>query len=193
MDIGFALEAKSDQLNFDDIADTEVVVTVSDVQVRNGDQPVWVYFHGCNNRPWKPSKGMLRILATAWGRNSGDWVGRSAKLYGDKTVKWAGKEIGGIRIRALSHIRENGLSCMLTVARGKRSEYRVEFLNMQRPLYPDDKFADALPAMSDMISSGKMSIEQVVSRCQQTGDLTPDQLSQLESALPVNADDEEII
>ena len=66
-DIGFALEAKSDQLNYDDIADTEVVITISEVQVRKSDQPVWIFFHGCNNRPWKPSKGMLRILATAWG------------------------------------------------------------------------------------------------------------------------------
>ena len=193
MDIGFALEAKSDQLNYDDIADTNIVVTVSDVQVRQSDQPVWVYFHGCNNRPWKPSKGMLRILATGWGRDSSAWVGRSVELFGDKTVRWAGKEIGGIRIKAMSHIKENGLSCMLTVSRGKRQAYQVSFLNMARPVYPDDKFAQVLPAMSEFIRTGKMSIEQVVARCQQTGDLTPAQLALLEEALPVNADDEEII
>ena len=82
---------------------------------------------------------------------------------------------------------------MLTVARGKRSEYRVEFLDMRRPSYPDDKFNEVLPAMAEMIASGKMSIEQVVARCQQTGDLTNEQLAKLEQALPVNADDEEII
>jgi len=65
MDIGFALEAKSDQLNYDDIADTEVVVTISEVRVRQGDQPVSVFFNGCKNRPWKPCKGMIRILAAA--------------------------------------------------------------------------------------------------------------------------------
>lgn len=190
-DIGFALEAKSDQLNYDDIADTEVVITVSEVAVRKSEQPVWIYFNGCNNRPWKPSKGMIRILATAWGRDSSQWVGKSAKLYGDKTVKWAGKEIGGIRIRSLSHINQSGLSCMVTVARGKRNEYRVQYLDMSRPVYPDDKFKEVLPAMVKMISDGKMSIEQVVAKCQQTGDLTPEQLALLESSIPVNVNEDE--
>ena len=190
-DIGFALEAKSDQLNYDDIADTEVVITISDVQVRNGDQPVWVFFHGCNNRPWKPSKGMLRILATAWGRDSSQWVGRSAMLYGDKSVRWAGKEIGGIRIRSLSHINPNGISAMLTVSRGKRSEFRIGFLNMERPKYPQDKFDSAIGAMVAKISSGEMSIEQVVAKCQMTGDLTEQQLSTLESAIPVTINEDE--
>lgn len=189
-DIGFALEAKSDQLNYDDIADTEIVITISEVRVRKGDQPVWVYFHGCNNRPWKPSKGMLRLLATAWGRDSSQWSGKSVKLYGDKSVKWAGKEIGGIRIRALSDINPNGISAMLTVSRGKRHEYKVQFLNMQRPAYPQDKFDAALPTMIKTITEGKMSIEQVVSQCQQTGDLTESQLKQLESSIPVNTNDE---
>lgn len=191
-DIGFALEAKSDQLNYDDIADTEIVIKIAEVRVRKGDQPVWVYFHGCNNRPWKPSKGMLRLIATAWGRDSSQWVGKSVKLYGDKSVKWAGKEIGGIRIRALSHISTSGISAMLTVARGKRNEFRVQYLDMSRPAYPQDKFNNALPAMVEQISSGKMSIEQVVAKCQQTGDLTTEQLSALEGAIPVtiNEDDQ---
>ena len=190
-DIGFALEAKSDQLNYDDIADTEVVITISEVRVRKGDQPVWVYFDGCNNRPWKPSKGMIRILATAWGRDSSQWVGRSVKLYGDKTVKWAGKEIGGIRIRALSHINTNGISAMLTVARGKRHEFRVGYLNMERPKYPEDKFKQVLPMMVEKIIAGEMSIEQVVAQCQKTGDLTKEQLKALESAIPVNVNEDD--
>ena len=190
-DIGFALEAKSDQLNYDDIADTEVVITISEVRVRKSDQPVWVYFDGCNNRPWKPSKGMIRILATAWGRDSSQWVGKSVKLYGDKAVKWAGKEIGGIRIRALSHINTSGISAMLTVARGKRNEFRVGYLNMERPKYPDDKFNQVLPAMVEKIIEGEMSIEQVVARCQQTGDLTKEQLKALESAIPVNVNEDD--
>lgn len=190
-DIGFALEAKSDQLNYDDIADTNVVITISEVRVRKGDQPVWVYFHGCNNRPWKPSKGMIRILAAAWGRDSSKWVGKSAELYGDKTVRWAGKEIGGIRISALSHINTNGISAMLTVSRGKRHEFRVKYLDMKRPTYPQDMFDKALPTMIKKISSGQLSIEQVVSQCQKTGDLTTDQLKALESSIPVKIGEDE--
>ena len=189
MDIGFALEAKSDQLNYDDIADTEVVVTISEVRVRQGDQPVSVFFNGCKNRPWKPSKGMVRILAAAWGRDVNKWVGKSAKLYGDKSVRWAGKEIGGIRIRALSDINKSGISAMLTIARGKRSEYKVAYLDMARPVYPDDKFNALLSDMVKRIESGSMSIERVVAKCQQTGDLTPDQLEKLKEAIPVNVEE----
>ena len=185
------LEAKSDQLNYDDIADTDVVITISDVQVRRGEQPVSIYFHGCNNRPWKPSKGMLRLLATAWTRDSKSWIGKSVKLYGDKTVRWAGKEIGGIRVRALSGINKNGISAMLTVSRGSRREFKVKYLDMTRPTYPQDKFNQTLQSMVEAISTGKMSIEQVVARCQQTGDLTKEQLKALESAIPVNTDDNE--
>lgn len=190
-DIGFALEAKSDQLNYDDIADTEVVITISEVRVMKSDQPVWVFFHGCNNRPWKPSKGMLRILATAWGRDSSQWAGRSAMLYGDKSVRWAGKEIGGIRIRSLSNINTSGISAMLTVSRGKRSEFRIGFLNMERPTYPQDRFDATIGAMVEQISSGNMSIEQVVAKCQITGDLTENQLKALESAIPVTINEDE--
>lgn len=190
-DIGFALEAKSDQLNYDDIADTEIVITISEVRVRKGDQPVSVYFHGCNNRPWKPSKGMLRVLAVAWSRDSSQWAGKSVKLYGDKTVRWAGKEIGGIRIRALSDIQKSGISAMLTVSRGKRHEFRIAYLCMKRPAYPQDKFEEVLPAMIKKISTKEWSIEQVVARCQATGDLTKEQLKTLEKSVPVSTDDEE--
>lgn len=190
-DVGFALEAKSDQLNYDDIADTEVVITISEVKVSRCDQPVWIYFHGCNNRPWKPSKGMIRILAAAWGRDSSQWAGKSAKLYGDASVRWAGKAIGGIRIAALSDINQSGMSAMLTVSRGKRSEFRVNHLDMRRPIYPDDKFQAALPSMVKQITEGKMSIEQVVSRCQQTGDLTSEQLKALEDMVPVSVGEDE--
>lgn len=191
-DIGWALQAKSDQINFDDVADTEIVITISEVRVRNTpEQPVWVYFHGCNNRPWKPAKGVLRLLSAAWGRESDLWVGKSVKLYGDSSVKWAGKEVGGIRVRALSDIPKKGLNAMLTVAKGKREPIHIEYLDVARPTYPQDKFDQALPAMVKAIAEKKMSIEQVVAKCQQTGDLTPEQLAALEQALPVNADDEE--
>ena len=44
--------------------------------------------------------------------------------------------------------------------------------------------------MVKKIIDGEMSIEQVVARCQMTGDLTPDQLKELEGSIPVNANDE---
>lgn len=190
-DVGFALEAKSDQLNAVDIMGAEPVIRIRSVNVVQGEQPVHVYFDGDNNRPWKPSKGMLRILAGAWGRDSDQWVGKSAQLFYEPSVRYAGKEVGGIRVKALSDIDQRGLMFTIAINRGKREPYRVEYLNTQRPQYPADKFAAGLPKMAEAMQEGKMTLQQVIAQCQKTGDLTPEQLQQLEQHAPVEVTDHE--
>lgn len=196
-DVTFALQAKSDQLNGVDIMGAEPIIRIRDVKVKQGDQPVSVYFDGDNNRPWKPSKGMLRILAGAWGRDSSQWVGKSAKLYFDPTVMYAGKEVGGIRIRALSDICERGLMFALTINRQKREPYHVPLLVVKEDAYPDDKFSKAFPVMADKMQKGEMTLQQVIAQCQKTGRLSKEQLKQLEEVAPVeiheNEDDSEVM
>lgn len=189
-DVGFAMEAKSDQLNALDIAGYEPVIRIRAVDVRAGDQPVSVYYDGDNNRPWKPSKGMIRILAAAWGRDSDAWVGKYAQIYCDPDVIYAGQKVGGIRIRALSDIDQRGMTFTITINRKKREPYPVAWLNTERPAYPDDKFKAALPKMVETMQAGKMTLDQVIAHCQKTGDLTAEQLAQLEKSAPVHVDDE---
>jgi len=127
-----AMEAKSDQLNYVDIGESEINITITEVQVKNTpEQPVWIYYDGCNNRPYKPSKGMIRLLAAGWGDESDCWAGKSIKLYGDATVKWAGQEQGGIRIRAMSDIAPNGFDAFVALSRGKRRKVHVNLLEVQ--------------------------------------------------------------
>lgn len=190
-DVSFAMEAKSDQLNAVDIMGAEPVIQIREVRVQQGEQPVSIYYHGDNGRPWKPSKGMVRILAAAWGRESAEWIGKAAQIYMDPDVMYAGEKVGGIRIKALSDIPEKGLRCTLTINRKKREPYLVAWLDTSRPAYPEDKFAQALPAMGQAMQDGKMSLEQVIARCQKTGDLTADQLQRLEAEAPVHVDDEQ--
>ena len=190
-DVSFALEAKSDQLNAVDIMGAEPVIRVRDVKVQKGDQPVWIYFDGDNNRPWKPSKGMLRLLAGAWGRDSKQWVGKYARLYFEPTVKYAGQDVGGIRIRALSDIDARGLTFALTINRQKREPYHVPLLVIETAEYPADRFAKALPVMSEKMRNGEMTLQQVIAQCQKTGRLTAEQLAQLEKAAPVEIHDDE--
>ena len=190
-DVSFALEAKSDQLNAVDIMGAEPVIRVRDVEVQKGDQPVWIYFDGDNNRPWKPSKGMLRLLAGAWGRDSKQWVGKYARLYFEPTVKYAGQDVGGIRIRALSDIDARGLTFALTINRQKREPYHVPLLVIETAEYPADRFAKALPVMSEKMRNGEMTLQQVIAQCQKTGRLTAEQLAQLEKAAPVEIHDDE--
>lgn len=194
-DVSFALEAKSDQLNAVDIMGTDLIIKIREVRVNQGDQPVSVFFEGDHNRPWKPSKGMLRILAGAWGRDSSAWVGKYAKLYFEPSVTYAGKAVGGIRIRALSDIPANGLTFALTISRQKREPYIVPLLKVETTLYPAERFAKALPAMTKKMQDGEMTLQQVIAQCQKTGQLTPEQLAQLEQAAPVeiNDNDEEVM
>src|SRR5690554_1213237 len=194
-DVSFALEAKSDQLNAVDIMGCEPVIRIRDVVVRKGDQPISVYFDGDNNRPWKPSKGMLRILAGAWGRDSKVWAGKSAQIYFEPTVMYAGKEVGGIRIRALSDIDSRGLSFALTINRQKREPYHVNFLEVKAVEYPAEHFEKAFPVMAEKMKSGEMTLQQIIAQCQKTGNLTQEQLTRLEQAAPVEItenDDEEV-
>lgn len=190
-DVSFALEAKSDQLNAVDIMGAEPVVRIRDVKVKQGDQPVSVYFDGDNNRPWKPSKGMLRVLAGAWGRDSSAWVGKYAQLYFEPTVRYAGKEVGGIRIRALSDIDQRGLSFALRINQKQTEPYHVPLLKVQSSEYPADRFAKALPVMAEKMQSGEMTLQQVIAQCQKSGQLTQDQLRQLEEMAPVEISEED--
>ncbi|MEM1180929.1 MAG: hypothetical protein AAGM22_21480 [Acidobacteriota bacterium] len=125
-DITPFIQSKSDQLNADDLLGGEITVRVVRVCKGGQDQPVVIELSG-GHCPWKPCKTSLRVLGAAWGKKTGPWVGRSATLYRDETVKWAGKAVGGIRIRALSHI-EQPMSISLTETRGTKKQHRIEVL-----------------------------------------------------------------
>lgn len=183
-DISATLEAKSDQLNATDIMGAEPVIRIREVRVTQGDQPVAVFFDGDNNRPWKPSKGMRRVLAGAWGTDSSAWVGKHAQLYFEPSVKYAGKEVGGIRIRKLSDIPAEGMQFAITINRTQRLPFHVPLLVVTPNEYPADRFAKALPVMAEKMKSGEMTLQQVIAQCQKTGQLTSEQMEQLEQAAP---------
>ena len=194
-DITFALEAKSNQLNAVDIMGCNRIIKIRDVQVTKSDQPVAVYFDGDNNRPWYPSKGMRRILAGAWGKESKDWLGKHAELFFEPSVMWAGKPVGGIRVKALSDIPAKGLELTLAISRQKREIYTVNLLEVKEAEYPADRFAKALPIMAAKMESEEMTLQQVIAQCQKTGTLTSEQLAALEEAAPTeetNEDEEEM-
>lgn len=131
-DVSLAIQPKSDQLNYDDVSGgRELVITITGVNVTNSDQPVSIFYDGCGKKSYKPSKGMTRLLADAWGNETDNWIGKSACLWGDSTAKWAGQEVGGIRIKALSGIPEKGINPFVTVSRGRRRKTFIEFLKVE--------------------------------------------------------------
>lgn len=53
---------------------------------------------------FRPCKTVSRIIVAAWGADTSVYPGRSMTLYRDPAVKWAGMAVGGIRVKAISHI-----------------------------------------------------------------------------------------
>jgi hypothetical protein len=122
------IKAKSDQLNAVDLIGGPITVTVRGVKKGADDQPVIIDI-GPDHQPYKPCKSMRRVIVDAWKEKPQAWIGRSMTLHCDRTVKWAGDEVGGIRISHMSHI-ESARTVQLNVTRGKKGNYIVQPLNV---------------------------------------------------------------
>ena len=124
MDITPFIQAKSDQLNADDLIAGPITVQIEEVRRGSADQPVTIRISG-GHMPFRPSKTALRIIAAAWGTDASAWAGRWMTLYRDASVKWGGAEVGGIRISHLSHI-ERAMTLQLAESRGKKRAWPVK-------------------------------------------------------------------
>lgn len=116
---------KSDQLNSDDLISGPITVKITGVTIKSGEQPISIHYEGDNGKPYKACKSMCRVMVTAWGPDSKKYTGRSMTLYRDASVKWAGMEVGGIRISHMTDI-DSALTMALTATKGSRKPYRVE-------------------------------------------------------------------
>lgn len=141
MDVSDTILAKSDQINAIDLIEP-TVVTVVDVKAGPADQPVHIITDKYGTeRPFKPSKTVRRDLVKAWGKEARDWIGRSMELYNEPTVLWAGKQVGGIRISALSDIPKP-IQTAHTITRGKYAEVTIRVL--EKPAVDESAVVDAL-------------------------------------------------
>lgn len=135
MDISATVEADSTQVNADDLVASPRTVTITGVSKGAPDQPVNIELAEFPGRAYRPCKSMRRVLIVAWGADASKYVGRRLTLYNDPTVKWGGQSVGGIRIKAMSHI-DSRITVALTVTRGKRSPFTVEPLRDDAPQAP---------------------------------------------------------
>ena len=125
-DMTHAIVPKSDQLNSDDLIAGPITIRISGVKIKPGtEQPVAISFEGDNGKPWKPCKSMSRVMVAAWGPDAGKYAGRSLTLYRDPAVKWAGMEVGGIRISHMTDIA-TPLVMALTATKGSRKPFTVQ-------------------------------------------------------------------
>lgn len=132
IDMKPTIVAKSDQLNADDLIGGPKTIKITRVTVtERAEQPCVINFEGDDGKPWKPSKSMCRILIHVWGDDGANYVGKHLTLYRDQSVKWAGAEVGGIRISHMEGLTEN-CTMPLTISRGSKKPFTVKPLQAQQ-------------------------------------------------------------
>lgn len=132
IDMSQFVEAKSDQLNADDLIGAPRTITVRRVTGSDGDQPISIYYEGDNNKPFKPCKTMRRVLLAIWGRYASDYVGRSMTLYRDDRVQFGGLDVGGIRISHMSHLDKETV-VVVAKSKGKKAGIKIAPLAASKP------------------------------------------------------------
>lgn len=138
-DIRAAIQPRSDQLNYEDFISGPGVLTIErteDYRDEKGQPRVAIHMVERPGRPFKASATNLRLLAIAWGDKDDDWPGRRVQLSADPTVTFGGKQVGGIRVTALSHLPQR-FTAKLSVTRGKKQEFPVEALPDAPPQYAE--------------------------------------------------------
>ena len=140
MDLTKALAPKSDQLDFADLDGLPPQVYTITAVSENGteladQQPVNVTLAEFP-RVWRPSKGMLRVLADNWGKDVKVWVGRQVELYGDPNVYFGKEKRGGTRISRLSDIASSHTT-LVNPRGGKSAYWTVKPLPAAQPAAPE--------------------------------------------------------
>jgi len=159
IDMNKHIIAKSDQLNAADLGPRGKGRIIRITRVREADsseQPIIIDYEGGEGRPWKPSKGMRRLLAFAWQdvENAEEYAGRYVEVYNDPDVLWAGEKSGGIRISRMSHISEP-VTYPLPISRTKRIPFTVQPLVVKQRQTPAgwvDEYIEGLKVCADLES-----------------------------------------
>lgn len=151
---------KSDQLNADQLLGGPMTITVSEVRVSDGEQPVTVRYEGDGGRPFKPCKTMRKVLIHAWGPDGRAWKGRSMTLYNDETVKFGGEAVGGIRISHLSDIAKD-VRVALTATKGKKALYEIKRMaDGDAALIAEIKAAETIDALKEAFAKAYRATKQ---------------------------------
>lgn len=124
-DLRSTIVPRSDQLNSEQLMFGAMDITVTGVDVKNGEQPVTIHYEGEAGRPYKPCLTMRKVLVHAWGENGNKWIGRSMRLYCDPAVRFGKDEVGGIRISHLTDIPKD-IRVSLTATKGKKALHEIK-------------------------------------------------------------------
>lgn len=140
VDMSQFVEAKSDQLNADDLIGAPRTVTITKVVGHGGDQPVSIHYEGDGGKPFRPCKTIRRVLIGVWGKYANEYIGKSMTLYRDDKVTFGGLETGGIRISHMSDIEKETVVVVMKT-KGKKAGIKILPLKTQPKVDAQAKWA----------------------------------------------------
>jgi len=131
-DLSSSIEAKSDQLNAVDLMSGSKEIKIIKVDHNPSDiqQPTTIHYENENGRPYKPGLTMRRILIECYGKNGGDYVGKSLLLFRNSEITYGKEKVGGIEISHLSCI-DNDVTVTLPVGRNKHRKFIIKPLKAE--------------------------------------------------------------
>jgi hypothetical protein len=126
MDLTESIAPRSDQVNADDLIAGPITYTVREVVQGKAEQP-FDFLLVETDRAYRPSKTMRRVIVNAWGPEAANYAGRVLTLYREPSIKFGGTVVGGIRIAAMSHLKDDKpVEVLAQVTRGKREKFVVQ-------------------------------------------------------------------
>lgn len=174
MDLSQSIEARSDQINADDLTAGPVTYTIREVRQGAAEQP-FDFMLVETERAYRPSKTMRRLIVAAWGPDAKQYPGRRLTLYREPSIKFGGAVVGGIRISHMSHISKR-IEEKFQTTRGKRETFTVNPLPDAAPTTPqlDDetttRLADLRAEWGTADADRKKAIEAEVALLNTGGD-----------------------
>jgi hypothetical protein len=161
MDITDALAPTSDQLDAVELVNprTFTIDTGSSLGKREGKIVAEIRLVDFP-RVWRPSKGMLDVLAACWGTDAKQWVGRCVTVYNDPEVMFGRDKVGGIRISHLSHIDKARVVTIRASGAGRKQPWRVEPLADATPVVtnPNAELLAEIGALADKTEGGRKAV-----------------------------------
>lgn len=159
-DMSNTVAPKSDQLQADDLVGGKTITIKINRRERKEsvEQPLWLYYDGDNDKPFKPSKGMRHVLIGLYGKSSKKYVGHSLTLYRDEKVTFGPDTTGGVRISHATGITEPK-TIIIPVKRGIRKPFTVKPLTVADAPNAEEWIADiaAAPTMEHLEQKYKAS------------------------------------
>lgn len=189
MDITDALAPKSDQLDAIELVRprTFTIDAGSRLGRRDDDGQAVVEVRLVDfPRVWRPSKGMLDVIAAVWGTNAKEWAGHQVTLYNDTEVTFGKDKVGGIRISHMSGIDKTTTVQIRGRGRGARKlPWRIEPIAAPKAQADLKALAAAFKAAGIADKAGMLAfaVEVAGRDLASAGDLTADEVDKVVAAL----------